>query len=115
MDPATISSSTTGFVGEGGASLGTFELRGPSNNLINATVTYDGPTRVATLDPDQPLAVSTTYTVLMKGGATDPRVKDLAGNALAASHLDLHHRRRATAAADLSVQHLDADHRARKD
>jgi hypothetical protein len=82
MDPATISSSTTG-VGEGGAALGTFELRGPTNNLINATVTYDTVTRVAVLDPDQALAVSTTYTATMKGGTTDPRVKDLAGNALA--------------------------------
>lgn len=85
MDPATISSSTTGFVGEGGAALGTFELRGPSGNLINATVTYDGVTRVASLDPDQPLGLSAIYTVLIKGGATDPRVKDLAGNALAAN------------------------------
>ncbi len=85
MDPATISSSTTGFVGEGGAELGTFELRGPTNNLINATVTYDTVTRVAMLDPDQPLGVSTTYTAVVKGGTTDPRVKDLAGNALAAT------------------------------
>ncbi|MFA5911139.1 MAG: Calx-beta domain-containing protein [Vicinamibacterales bacterium] len=85
MDPATISSSTTGFVGEGGASLGTFELRDPLNSLVNATVTYDTTTRVATLRPDNALALSTTYTVLVKGGATDPRVKDLAGNALAAN------------------------------
>lgn len=85
MDPATISSSTTGFVGEGGATLGTFELRDPLNSLVNATVTYDSTTRVATLRPDNSLALSTTYAVLVKGGATDPRVKDLAGNALAAS------------------------------
>ena len=83
MDPATISSSTTG--GEGGAALGTFELRDPSNNLVNATVTYDPVTRVATLDPRSALALSTTYTAIVKGGATDPRVKDLAGNALAAT------------------------------
>ncbi len=83
MDPATISSSTTGFVGEGEASLGTFELRDNLNSLVSATVSYDEATRVATLNPASSLMLSTTYTVLVKGGATDPRVKDLAGNALA--------------------------------
>lgn len=85
MDPATISSSTTGFIGEGNSSLGTFELRGPSGNLINATVTYDSATNVATLNPDQPLGVASTYTALMKGGSVDPRAKDVAGNGLAAN------------------------------
>lgn len=80
MDPATISSSTTGSEG---APPGTFELRDPANNLINATVTYDSTTRVATLRPAVSLALSTIYTAIVKGGATDPRVKDLAGNAMA--------------------------------
>ena len=84
MDFTTISSSTTG--GEGGSSsLGTFELRDPFNNLVVASVTYDNLTKTATLRPQTPLALSTTYVALLKGGGTDPRVKDPAGNALAAN------------------------------
>ena len=83
MDPNTISSSTTGE--GGGSSLGTFELRDPSNNLVGAAVTYDAATRTAKLQPNAALLVSTRYTATIKGGATDPRVKDLAGNALAAN------------------------------
>ena len=83
MNPATISSSTTGS--EGGTSFGTFELRDPSNNLVNATVAYDSASKMATLTSGSALALSTTYTALVKGGATDPRVKDLAGNAMAAN------------------------------
>ena len=83
MNEATISSSTTGS--EGGATFGTFELRDPSSNLLTATALYDSATKIATLRPASSLALSTTYTALLKGGATDPRVKDLAGNALAAN------------------------------
>jgi Domain of unknown function (DUF4082)/Bacterial Ig-like domain/Bacterial Ig domain len=72
MAPATISTST-------------FELRGPSNALVTATVSYDAASKTATLTPSSALAVSTTYTATIKGGTTDPRVKDLAGNALAAN------------------------------
>jgi hypothetical protein len=72
MDPATISTST-------------FELRGPANALVTATVSYDAATKTATLTPSSALVVSTTYTATIKGGTTDPRVKDLAGNALAAN------------------------------
>ena len=63
----------------------TFELRDAASTLIAATVTYDAPTRVATLTPSAALAASATYTATVKGGATDPRVKDPAGNALAAN------------------------------
>src|SRR3954463_1064337 len=84
MDTATISSSTTGAEG-GTSSLGTFELRDPQNNLVPATVTYDAASRTASLRAAAPLALSTTYTALVKGGGADPRVKDLAGNALAAN------------------------------
>ncbi len=35
--------------------------------------------------PNGALALSTTYTATVKGGATDPRVKDAAGNAMTAS------------------------------
>ena len=83
MNVSTISSSTTGS--EGGASFGTFELRDPSNNLVMTSVSYDPTTKIATLTPASALALSTTYAVLVKGGATDPRVKDLAGNAMAAN------------------------------
>lgn len=63
----------------------TFELRNSGNNVVPATVTYDANTRTATLAPSTPLTPFTTYTVTVKGGAADPRVKDLAGNALVAN------------------------------
>ena len=72
MDPSTINTST-------------IELRNPSSVLVAATVSYDAGTRVATLTPSSALAGSATYTATVRGGGTDPRVKDLAGNALAAN------------------------------
>ena len=72
MDAATIGASS-------------FELRGPSNVLVPAVVTYNATNRKATLDPTSTLAAATTFTVTVMGGASDPRVKDAAGNALAAS------------------------------
>ena len=83
MNPSTISSSTVGS--EGGTTAGTFELRDPSNNLVPASVSYDSTSKIATLTPSSVLGLSTTYTVLVKGGSVDPRVKDLAGNAMAAN------------------------------
>jgi YVTN family beta-propeller protein len=65
----------------------TFELRNSANALVAATVTYDAATRVATLAPTSALTASTTYTATVKGGAADPRVKDAAGNALAANRV----------------------------
>ena len=50
-----------------------------------ATVSYNASTRVATLTPSAALANSTVYAATVRGGATDPRVKDVAGNALAAN------------------------------
>ena len=70
MDPATVDAST-------------FELRNASNMLVPATVTYRTATNTATLDPTGVLAYSTTYSVRIKGGPTDPRVKDVAGTAMA--------------------------------
>jgi hypothetical protein len=72
MDAASISGSTV-------------ELRTPSNALVAASVTYAAATRTVTLTPSAALAASTTYTATVRGGATDPRVKDAAGNALAAN------------------------------
>jgi len=70
MSPATIGTSS-------------IELRNAANTLIATTVSYDAPTKTATITPTATLAASTTYTVTVKGGSVDPRVKDLAGNALA--------------------------------
>jgi hypothetical protein len=71
MDAATVGAST-------------FELRDPANAPVQATVTYSSATRTATLAPSAALANGTTYTATVRGGATDPRAKDVAGNALAA-------------------------------
>jgi Domain of unknown function (DUF4082)/Bacterial Ig-like domain len=70
LDPATVNTST-------------FELR-EGANLVPSSVTYDAPTRTATLTPTDALAYGTTYTAWVRGGGADPRVKDFAGNALAA-------------------------------
>ena len=72
MDPATINTNS-------------IELRDSGNALVAAAVTYSAATRVVTLSPTPTLGSVTTYTVNVKGGATDPRVKDLAGNALAST------------------------------
>lgn len=72
IDPTTINSNT-------------FELRTSTNTVVAATVTYDSASKTATLTPNSSLALSTSYTAIIKGGTTDPRVKDLAGNALAAN------------------------------
>ncbi len=86
VDPASAVTVTFSEpMNAGTISSGTFELRDPSNNLITATVSYDSVTKTATLTPGSALAFSTTYTALVKGGPADPRVKDLAGNAMAAN------------------------------
>jgi YD repeat-containing protein len=71
IDAATVSGST-------------MEIRDSSNAMVSATVSYNAASFTATLYPAAPLAAGATYTVRIKGGGTDPRVKDLAGNALAA-------------------------------
>jgi hypothetical protein len=63
----------------------TFELRDAANALVNASISYDSASRTATLRPAAALAASTTYTATLRGGTTDPRIKDVAGNALAAN------------------------------
>jgi N,N-dimethylformamidase beta subunit-like, C-terminal/Domain of unknown function (DUF4082)/Bacterial Ig-like domain/Bacterial Ig domain len=62
----------------------TVELRDPSNAMAPATVSYNAASFTATLDPTASLAAGVTYTARVRGGSADPRVKDLAGNALAA-------------------------------
>ncbi len=72
MDPTTINSST-------------FFLLDPSSAVVPVTVTYNTDTNTATLTPSSPLLNATTYSAVLKGGSTDPRVKDLAENALASN------------------------------
>ena len=58
-----------------------------ADTLVAATVTYDAPSRTATLTPTSPMVDGTLYTATVRGGATDPRAKDLAGNALAQDYV----------------------------
>ena len=62
-------------------SSATVTLQGPSG-AVGAAVSYNAAASTATLTPSATLAVSTTYTATVTGGATG--VKDLAGNALVA-------------------------------
>ena len=68
MDPATITSATFTLTPAGGGTP------------VGATVSYDGASRTATLDPNADLATSTSYTARVTTG-----VKDVAGNAMAAA------------------------------
>jgi YVTN family beta-propeller protein len=70
LDPSTVSTST-------------FELRTSGGTLVPATVSYNTSTFTATLTPSATLGATTTYTATLKSGATDPRIRDVAGNALA--------------------------------
>lgn len=65
----------------------TFELRNASNNtLVTASITYNSSNNSAVLTPSIALVGNTIYTATVKGGTTDLRVKDTAGNALAANY-----------------------------
>jgi hypothetical protein len=74
MDATTVSTTTV-------------ELRDPSGALVPAVVSYSAANRRVTLNPNPTLTALTIYTVTIKGGTTDPRVKDVAGNALASSRI----------------------------
>ena len=65
-------------------STSTIELRTSANVLVPATVSYDSFTFTARVTPASALLPESTYTVLVRGGVSDPRVKDAAGNALVA-------------------------------
>jgi len=69
IDPATVNSST-------------LILQDPSNNIISGNVAYNSSSNEATLIPTAPPSYSTTYKVTLQGGSADPRIKDMAGNAL---------------------------------
>jgi PKD repeat protein len=62
----------------------TFILRNSGGNTVAAAVSYDSASRTARLQPTSSLAGGQTYTATLMGGAADPRIKDAAGNALAA-------------------------------
>jgi hypothetical protein len=66
----------------------TFELHvgGANGTLVPASVSYNASTFVAMLRPTSPLANSTSYTAVIRGGVKDPLVKDVAGNSLAANY-----------------------------
>ena len=81
---ATVTATFSEAMNASTISTATFELRDGANNLAPATVSYNANT--ATLTPTSGLAGSATYTATVKGGAADPRVKDVADNALAANH-----------------------------
>jgi hypothetical protein len=63
-----------------------FELRDSANAVVPAAVSYNATSQTATLDPSQNLDAGATYTATVKGGTTDPRVKDTTGNALSANY-----------------------------
>jgi hypothetical protein len=69
IDRATVSPST-------------FQLRDAANSFVDATWSWDATTNSAHLVPRAPLAYSSSYSVLVRGGVADPRIKDVAGNAL---------------------------------
>ena len=86
----------------------TFQLFGPGNSLVAATVTYTSGSKTATLQPNAALASSTTYTAVVTGGSNG--VKDLAGNALA-SNFTWSFTTAAVVAGKLSMQRLErVDH-----
>jgi hypothetical protein len=86
IDPlAPVSATFNEAMSAASISPSSFELRNPQGTAVSAAVTYNATTKTATLFPQSSLAYSTTYTAVVKGGAVDPRVKDAAGNALAAN------------------------------
>ncbi len=74
LDVATVSSST-------------FELRNASNQVVATSATYQAATNGVSVTPSASLAPGVGYTLTVRGGAADPRVKDVAGNALAANYV----------------------------
>jgi hypothetical protein len=73
LDPASVSGST-------------FSLRNTATGAtVAATVRYDAATRSATLTPSAALTAASSYTATLRGGTAEPRIKDVAGNALDSS------------------------------
>jgi hypothetical protein len=57
----------------------TFLLADPSGSLVEARITYDDAANRAVLTPTVPLTAGLTYTARLKGGTTEPTVKDAQG------------------------------------
>jgi hypothetical protein len=72
LDPATVSGSTVSLLNGG--------------TPVAATVTFDAINRTVILDPNSSLNFNSNYSVEVKGGNTDPRIKDTSGNALTANY-----------------------------
>ncbi|GGM89966.1 hypothetical protein GCM10010967_23560 [Dyadobacter beijingensis] len=70
IDPATVSNASIVFSNAG--------------QEVAASIAYDAGNLMVTIDPATALGYATTYNVLVKGGAAAARIKDIAGNALAA-------------------------------
>jgi methionine-rich copper-binding protein CopC len=62
----------------------TLQFRNAANLAVPYTISYNAATNTLTLTPSSPLAYSTTYTLIVKGGANG--IKDLAGNAMTADN-----------------------------
>ncbi|MEI6748394.1 MAG: DUF4082 domain-containing protein, partial [Bacteroidota bacterium] len=71
IDPLTINSNT-------------FSVTGPGSVPVAGSVALSD--KIATFTPNSPLAYSSTYVATLKGGSSDPRIKDLAGNAMASDY-----------------------------
>ena len=72
LDPTTVNTSTV-------------KLTGPGNVNIPGTVTLTGG-NVITFIPNTDLAIGTLYTMTLRGGITEPLIKDISENALATSY-----------------------------
>jgi hypothetical protein len=68
IDPTSITAATVRLIDSG-------------NNYVPASLSYNAATLMATITPTSPLAFSTTYTIVVTGGAFG--VKDVAGNPIA--------------------------------
>lgn len=72
LDPATVNASTMVVTTSLGAS-------------VSGSTTYNATSRTATFTPSVTLPASSVFNVTLAGGSTDPRIKDVAGNALASN------------------------------
>jgi Domain of unknown function (DUF4082)/Bacterial Ig-like domain/Bacterial Ig domain len=82
---ATVTATFSEPISPSTVSASTFELRNASNTLIAASVSYNASTLTATLTPTAALPANTVLTATLRGGAADPRIKDVAQNALASN------------------------------
>ncbi|MBS1850170.1 MAG: DUF4082 domain-containing protein [Acidobacteria bacterium] len=82
---AAVTATFNGPVDSSTVNNNTFQLLDASNNVVAASVTYNSTTYTATLQPSSALNQSTNYTAIVKGGSTDPRIKNPTGTAMGAN------------------------------